>query len=101
VGLIAKESANLIPYFLQAGWISLTLNVITMTLGYVVARLMSLPFRQRISISIESGIQNGTLAIAIATVSLGNSELAIAAAIYSLLMFVTSIFVILFATRTA
>ncbi|MFT4738042.1 MAG: BASS family bile acid:Na+ symporter [Cyclobacteriaceae bacterium] len=101
VGLIVKEYANLLPYFLQAGWITLTLNVLTMTLGYVVARLMSLPFRQRISISIESGIQNGTLAIAIATVSLGNSELAIAAAVYSLLMFVTSIFVILFATRTA
>jgi len=55
----------------------------------VVQLLTSSPTRQAISISIESGIQNGTLAIAIASITLQNSQLAIAGAIYSLIMFFT------------
>jgi BASS family bile acid:Na+ symporter len=101
VGLIIKEQDNIIPYFLQAGWLALSLNLTTMLFGFLSAYLLTLSLRQRISISIESGIQNGTLAIAIATVSLGNSELAIAAAIYSLIMFVTSIILIMVGVRIA
>lgn len=88
-GVLFKERANFVGYFQQAGIITLVLNVLTMLLGYLTARFMQLPFRQRVSISIESGIQNGTLAIAIATVLLGNTTYAIAPAVYSLIMFLT------------
>lgn len=90
VGLLIKEKDHIIPYFQQAGIVALTLNIATMTLGFLTAQLFRLPFRQEVSISIESGIQNGTLAISIATVLLGNSAFAIAPAIYSLIMFFTA-----------
>jgi len=89
VGIILKEKSNLIPYFQQAGLIALTLNVVTMLIGYFSAKITHLSQRQAVSISIESGIQNGTMAIAIATVSLSNTAFAIAPAVYSLIMFFT------------
>lgn len=94
-GLLVKEKSNVVPYFQQAGAIALMLNVASLVAGFIIARyLMSLSSRQSVSISIESGIQNGTLAIAIATITLEMSELAIAGAIYSLIMFVTGVAII-------
>ncbi|QSE99168.1 bile acid:sodium symporter family protein [Fulvivirga lutea] len=90
VGVIAKERANLIPFFQQAGIAALILNVLTMGFGYFIGRIMSLSIPQRISISIEGGIQNGTLAITIATAILHNSAYAITPAVYSIIMFLTS-----------
>lgn len=89
-GLLIKEKDNIIPYFQQAGIVTLVLNLATMSLGFFTAQLFRLPFKQEVSISIESGIQNGTLAISIATVLLSNSAFAIAPAIYSLIMFFTA-----------
>jgi len=89
VGIILKERANIVPYFQQAGIVTLLLNVLTMLLGFLAAKIMKLSFKQGISISIESGIQNGTLAIAIATILLSNTSYAIAPAVYSLIMFLT------------
>ena len=88
-GIIIKERTHLADYFQQAGYIALLLNVITMALGLLIARVFQLNFKEGISISIESGIQNGTLAITIATVLLANTSYAIAAAVYSIIMFVT------------
>ena len=70
------------------GWISLLLNLLTMGLGFVAAKLFKLNLSQSISIAIESGIQNGALAIVIATTLLKQPELSIPAAIYSLMMFI-------------
>ncbi len=99
VGVIIKERANIIPYFQKAGMVTLMLNVATMGLGLLSARILRLSFRQGISISIESGIQNGTLAITIAVALLANSTYAIAAATYSLLMFLTGAIVIFWSLR--
>lgn len=89
LGVILKEIDHLVPYFQQAGIIAFILNSCTMLLGLGVARVAKLSFRQGVSISIESGIQNGTLAITIATLLLHNTSYAIAPAVYSLIMFFT------------
>ena len=89
VGIVIKEKDNFISYFQQAGIAALLLNVLSMWIGYYSAKLFRISGKQAISISIESGIQNGTLAITIATVMLGSSALAIAPAVYSLIMFLT------------
>lgn len=99
VGVIVSQKENIIPYAKEAGFISLMLNVLTMSLGILIARLMKLSRKQAISVSIESGIQNGTLAIAIATGLLMNAEYAIAPAIYSLIMFFTGGFVIFWGAK--
>jgi len=89
IGIVIKEKENFVSYFQQAGIVALLLNVSTMVVGYFSARLFRITDKRALSISIESGIQNGTLAIAIAVVLLGSTEFAIAPAIYSLLMFFT------------
>ncbi|MCK4921870.1 MAG: bile acid:sodium symporter family protein [Bacteroidales bacterium] len=89
IGIVIKERENIISYFQQAGWLALLLNVSTMAVGYFSSRIFKIKDKRAISISIESGIQNGTLAISIAVVLLGSSELAITPAIYSLIMFFT------------
>jgi BASS family bile acid:Na+ symporter len=89
LGLVIKKKADLIPYLQQAGITTLLLNVATMFVGFLTARLAQLKSKQALTISIESGIQNGTMAIAIASGILMNENFAIAPAVYSLIMFVT------------
>ncbi|MEQ9301204.1 MAG: bile acid:sodium symporter family protein [Cyclobacteriaceae bacterium] len=89
VGVVLSQWELLADAVKQAGTITLLLNVGTMSLGLGTAFLFKLPLKQGVSISIESGIQNGTLAISIATVLLANPAYAIAPAIYSLIMFLT------------
>ncbi len=76
---------------LDLGWVTLMLNLLTMALGYLLAMLAKLDRPSTVAITCEVGIQNGTLAIAVASAPtlLNNPTMAIPAAIYSLLMFVT------------
>jgi BASS family bile acid:Na+ symporter len=91
VGLVIKERAHIIEYFQMALLIALALNVGTMLVGYISSRLAKLDFKQAITISIESGTQNGTLAISLAVVTLARPDFAIAAAVYSLIMYATAL----------
>jgi len=90
-GVLLRERNNLISYVIDVGLVTLVLNVVTMALGYALATLAQLGEKRVTAITIEVGIQNGTLAIAIASSStlLNTPTMAIPAAIYSLLMFVT------------
>ena len=92
VGLLLKERANVPSFFLQVGWVTLTLNIIMMFVGYKVATLFQLDRSRAKSITVEVGIQNGTLAITIASspTLLNMPTMAIPAAIYALIMFATS-----------
>jgi BASS family bile acid:Na+ symporter len=73
----------------EVGLVTLLLNIITMGLGYLTARLFKLNFKSAISITVESGIQNGTLALVIATSILNNVEMGIPTAAYAIWMFMT------------
>jgi BASS family bile acid:Na+ symporter len=98
---VANEP-DLAGQFRAAGWATLTMNVATMVLGFAIAAAAGLALPQRIAISIESGIQNGTMSLAIALGLLENPRIAIPAVVYSLLMFVTGAFMILcFGRRSA
>ena len=99
LGVCIKEKDNFISGFKDAGLVSLALNVITIFIGYYSAKLLKLSKKSAISIAVESGVQNGTLAITIAILILENNSYAMAPAIYSLLMFLTGGFVIYFGTR--
>ncbi|MEM7796922.1 MAG: bile acid:sodium symporter family protein [Cyanobacteria bacterium P01_C01_bin.118] len=92
VSLLVKERANVLDFFVQVGGITLALMIVAMSLGYAIATLSQLDRRSATSITIEVGIQNGTLAIAIASgpTFLNNPTMAIPAAIYALLMFAVS-----------
>lgn len=87
--VIYDQRAVLVDYFFELCWVTGALNVATMSLGFITARIASLNMKQSVTISIESGIQNGTLAIVIAMSILGSGDIAIPAGVYSLLMFVS------------
>jgi BASS family bile acid:Na+ symporter len=89
-GALKQEKVHLGDYFRQVGVAALVFNVASMGIGYFVPLLLKLPKRQAIAIGMEIGINNGTLAIAIATTVLANGAMAIPAAIYSLIMFFTA-----------
>lgn len=91
-GILLVERANLTTYIYQVGWAVLVLNISTMALGYGIATIAKLDHGSVKAIAVEVGIQNGTLAIAIASspTFLNNSTMAIPAGIYSLLMYLTS-----------
>jgi BASS family bile acid:Na+ symporter len=98
---ILKERENLVQYFIEAGPAALALNLSTLALSFAMAKWTGLPFRQGLTIAIESGIQNGTLGITIAATLLVNSVMSIPSAIYSLLMFGTAALVILWGNKVA
>ena len=84
----------------HVGLVTLLLNIATMGLGYLTARLFKLNLKDSISITVESGIQNGTLAIVIATTILDNLQMTIPIVAYSIWMFVTgSILMLYFGKR--
>ena len=90
-GAIYQERNDIVEYFAQAGLITLVLNVVMMALAYLVARIFASGSPQRVAISIECGLQNGTLAIAVATVLFGGGLATVPAATYSLIMFATAL----------
>ena len=98
---ILKERDNLVQYFIEAGPAALALNLSTLVVSFAMAKWTGLPFRQGLTIAIESGIQNGTLGITIAATLLVNSVMSIPSAIYSLLMFGTAALVILWGNKVA
>lgn len=100
-GAILAERDNIVEYFAQAGLITLVLNVVMMVLAYFIARVFASGLRQRIAISLECGLQNGTLAIAVAALLFGGGLAAVPAATYSLIMFATALIYIAILRRTA
>ena len=104
LGAMLKQKEDLIPAFKEVGLVVLLLNLFTLGLGFFSAKILGLNFRQASTISIETGIQNGTLAIAIAAGAtlLNNPQMAIPPAVYSILMFFTGgFFAWMFAKKNA
>jgi BASS family bile acid:Na+ symporter len=74
----------------EVGLVTLLLNILTLGLGYLTSRLFKLNLKIVISISIESGVQNGALAFVIATSILDSIEMGIPTVAYVIWMYVTS-----------
>jgi BASS family bile acid:Na+ symporter len=100
LGAITAERENIVSYFSQAGLVTLVLNVVMMTLAYFVAQLLASGTEQKKCITIECGLQNGTLAIFVATSIFGGGMYVIPAATYSLIMFGTSLIFIYLVRKT-
>ncbi len=96
---ILKERANIVDYFVQAGPVALVLNIGTLAIGFGLAKAFGINEKQSRTISIEAGIQNGTLGITIAATIIGNSVMTIPSVIYGLLMFGTAAILIYWGNR--
>jgi BASS family bile acid:Na+ symporter len=89
LAVLAANSSIIVKAMREVGLVTLLLNLITMGLGYVTARIFKLNFKSAISITVESGIQNGTLAFVIATSILNNVEMGVPTGAYAIWMFIT------------
>ena len=87
--IIIANKDNLTQAMKEVGLPTLLLNLSTMGLGYLSAKLFGITGKSQISITIESGIQNGTLAFVIATTMLNNLEMGLPTGAYSIWMFLT------------
>ncbi len=98
--ILVEEKDNILNYFKQAGIAALTLNVVMILLSYYIAKLFASGAKQRKCISIECGLQNGTLAIFVATQIFNDISYVIPTAAYALIMYLTGFIFILILRRT-
>lgn len=93
IGAAASSWQILIKAFVDVGIAAAVLNIALMILGYMTGWLARLPQNQRICLGIEFGIQNGILAVAIASspLMLNNPTMTIPPVIYSLLMLIIGV----------
>ena len=91
ISIWLEEWDNIIMYISRAGVITLILNVTMMVLGFYAAKIFASGIEQRKCISLECGLQNGTLAVFVSTQIFDDIIYLIPTASYALIMFVTSI----------
>ncbi|NUS42652.1 MAG: bile acid:sodium symporter family protein [Streptomycetaceae bacterium] len=85
-GAVLKEFDTFRDNFGALGGICLTLSTLSFAVGYLVPRLVGVAERQAIAAAMEIGIHNGALAIAVAVSVLDNEQIAVAPAVYAILM---------------
>ena len=86
-----EEWENITSFITRAGLIALILNLVMMTFGFYAAKVFASGMEQRKCISLECGLQNGTLAVFVSTQLFDNIVYMVPTAAYALIMFVTSI----------
>ena len=84
-----EERENIFNYLAQAGIAVLILNVVMMTLAFYIAKFFATAVPQRKCISLECGLQNGTLAVFVATQIFSDVAYMVPTAAYALIMYIT------------
>ena len=95
-----EERNNILSYLSQAGVIVLTLNIVMMIFAYYLAKVFSSNIEQRRCIAIECGLQNGTLAVFVATQIFNDIIYIIPTAAYALIMYITA-FIFMYLLRNS
>ena len=89
VAIWIEEKENIFEYLSQAGLVVLILNIVMMLIAYNIAKIYASGLEQRKCIAIECGLQNGTLAIFVATQISNEIVYLIPTAAYALIMYLT------------
>ena len=84
-----EEKDNILNYITQAGIAVLILNVLMMILAYFIAKIFIPGVAQQKCIALECGLQNGTLAVFVATLIFDDIAYVIPTGAYALLMYIT------------
>ena len=91
IAIYIEEWSNIVNFITEAGLITLTLNIVMMVVGFYVAKIFSSGVAQQRCISLECGLQNGTLAVFVGTQLFDDMVYIIPTAAYALMMMLTSI----------
>ena len=93
IAIYIEEWDNIVSFIVRAGLIALALNITMMIIGFYAAKSFASGVAQQRCISLECGLQNGTLAAFVGTQIFDGSSMVfiVPAAAYALIMMVTSI----------
>ena len=95
ISIWVEEWDRIVSFITRAGLIAFILNMTMIFVGYYVAKFFTSGVAQRKCISLECGLQNGTLAVVVATQLFNDIVYMVPTAAYALVMFTTSIFFVL------
>ena len=97
VAIYIEEWDSIIMFLTTAGTIALTLNVVMMIIGFYVAKIFATGVAQQRCISLECGLQNGTLAVFVGIQLFGQDmSYMVPTAAYALIMMTTSVLFVIF-----
>ena len=86
-----EEWDKIVSFITRAGLIALTLNIVMMIVGFYVAKFFASGVAQQKCISLECGLQNGTLAVFVSTQLFDEMIYIVPTAAYALIMMITSL----------
>ena len=89
--IIYEERERFMSFLEKAGVIALTLNLVMMLISYYIAKFLIRGIAQRKCITLECGVQNGTLAVFVATQLVDDIAYLVPTAAYAVIMYITSI----------
>ena len=95
ISIWVEEWDRIVSFITRAGLVAFILNVTMIFIGYYIAKFLASGLEQRKCISLECGLQNGTLAVFVATQLFDDIAFMVPTAAYALIMFVTSIIFVL------
>ena len=95
ISIWVEEWDRIVSFLARAGLVALILNMTMIFIGYYMAKYLASGLPQRKCISLECGLQNGTLAVFVATQLFDDIVFMVPTAAYALIMFVTSIIFVL------
>ncbi len=95
ISIWVEEWDRIVSFITRAGLVAFILNITMIFIGYFIAKFLASGLEQRKCISLECGLQNGTLAVFVATQLFDDIVFMVPTAAYALIMFVTSIIFVL------
>ena len=99
IAIYVEEWNSIVMFITSAGKVAFALNISMMIIGYYVAKFLASGVAQRRCISLECGLQNGTLAVFVGTQLFDDMVYMVPTAAYALIMMTTSIIFVLILRR--
>ena len=97
IAIYIEEWDSIVMFITKAGLIAFILNVTMMIVAFYIAKFFATGVAQRRCISLEAGLQNGTLAVFVGLQLFGqNMVYMIPTAAYALIMMTTSVLFVIF-----
>ena len=101
VSIYIEEWDKIVSFITRAGLIALVLNIVMMIVGFYVAKFFASGVAQQRCISLECGLQNGTLAVFVSTQLFDEMIYIVPTAAYALIMMVTSLIFVFVVRKTS
>ena len=100
IAIYIEEWDSIVMFLTRAGLVALTLNLTMMIIAFYIAKVFATGIAQRRSISLEAGLQNGTLAVFVGLQLFGSDmTYMVPAAAYALIMMLTSVIFVFIVRR--